>query len=73
MKVNNKNKVIVFEDLKHGDVFSIYQFGDKSVYIKLKDSTDMMKCKAANIENGDVICFGGLEPVIKHDYEIVIK
>ena len=52
---------------------SFYQFGDKAVYIKIRDSTDKMKSKAANIENGEIICLGGLEPVLKHDYEMLIK
>ena len=45
MKVNNKKETVVFEDLKYGDVFSFYQFGDKTVYIKIRDSTDKMKSK----------------------------
>ena len=73
MKVNNKKATVVFEDLKYGDVFSFYQFGDKTVYIKIRDSTDTIKSKAANIENGEIICLGGLEPVIKHYYEMLIK
>ena len=74
MKVNNKKETVVFEDLKYGDVFSFYQFGDKTVYIKIRDSTDnMAKYKEANIENGEIICLGGLEPVLKHDYEMLIK
>ena len=74
MKVNNKKETVVFEDLKYGDVFSFYQFGDKTVYIKIRDSTDnMAKYKAANIENGEIICLGGLEPVIKHNCEISVK
>lgn len=73
MKVNNKKETVVFEDLKYGDAFSFYQFGDKTVYIKIRDSTDKMKNKAANIENGEIICLGGLEPVIKHYCEISVK
>ena len=73
MKVNNKKETVIFEDLKYGDVFSFYQFGDKTVYIKIRDSTDKMKSKAANIENGEIICLGGLEPVIKHNCEILVK
>lgn len=62
-------KVIVFEDLECGDAFSFYAFGDKNVYIKVKDSIG----KAVNIKNGEIINLGGLEPVIKHNYEFLVK
>ena len=73
MKVNNKKETVVFDNLGYGDVFSFSQFGNNAVYIKIRDSTDTMKSKAANIENGEIICLGGLEPVLKHDYEMLIK
>lgn len=73
MKVNNKKEVLVFDNLGYGDVFSFSQFGNNAVYIKIRDSTDISKYKAVDVENGDVICLGGLEPVIKHDYEMLIK
>ena len=73
MKINKEKEVLVFDNLGYGDVFSFSQFGNNAVYIKIRDSTDISKCKAVDIENGDVICLGGLEPVMKHDYEMLIK
>ena len=73
MKVNNKKETVVFDNLGYGDVFSFSQFGNNAVYIKIRDSTDTIKSKAANIENGEIIYLGGLEPVLKHDYEMLIK
>lgn len=70
MKVNYDMKnIIVFEDLEYGDAFSFYSYGNKDVYIKIKDSIS----KAVNVSTGNIITLGGLEPVIKHNAEILIN